>query len=100
MTKAGEEILQGAMDGLAYLRGEKSKGKAHYIINTDINVKNVRKKTGMTQERFAESYGFSVSTLKKWETGQRKPEGPAKAYLMVISERPNVVRQALHNATT
>lgn len=93
-----EEILQGAQDALDYLRGDKSKGRAHYIIASDINVKAVREKTGLTQERFAETYGFALSTLKKWETGARKPEGAAKAYLMVISQKPKLVRDALHNA--
>jgi putative transcriptional regulator len=99
MTKAGQEILEGAKAGLAYIRGDESQGRAHYIITADINVKSVREKTGLTQERFAETYGFSLSTLKKWESGNRKPEGPAKAYLMVINERPNVVKNALHSAT-
>lgn len=100
MTKAGEEILQGAMEALAYVRGDKTKGRAHYIIATDIDVKSVREKTGLTQEHFAETYGFSLSTLKKWESGNRHPEGPAKAYLMVIGEKPLVVRKALQEATT
>lgn len=99
MTKAGEEILQGARDALAYARGDKTKGRAHYIIAADIDVKSVREKTGLTQERFAESYGFSLSTLKKWESGNRHPEGPAKAYLMVINEKPLIVRKALQEAT-
>lgn len=99
MTKAGQEILQGAQESLDYLRGDKTSGRAHYIINTDIDVKAVRERTNLTQERFAETYGFSLSTLKKWETGNRKPEGAAKAYLMVINERPNVVKRALQSAT-
>lgn len=99
MTKAGQEILKGAKAGLAYIRGDESQGRAHYIITADIDVKAVREKTGMTQEGFAEAYGFSLSTLKKWETGNRQPEGPAKAYLMVIGERPDIVRKALQHAT-
>jgi putative transcriptional regulator len=99
MTKAGQEIIQGAQDALDYLRGEKTKGRAHYIIAAEIDVKSIREKTGLTQERFAETYGFSLSTLKKWESGNRQPEGPAKAYLMVINERPNVVKKALEGAT-
>ena len=98
MTQASDEILDGIHDAIAYMRGDKNRGRAHYIIASDISVKAVREKTGLTQERFAEAYGFSLSTLKKWETGTRKPEGAAKAYLMVISEKPTVVRDALHKA--
>ena len=99
MKKAGQEIIQGAQDALKYLRGDKTKGRAHYIIAADINVKAIREKTGLTQESFAETYGFSLSTLKKWEAGNRAPEGPAKAYLLVINERPNVVKKALESIT-
>lgn len=99
MTKVGQEIIQGAQNALDYLRGDKTKGRAHFIITAEINVKGIREKTGLTQERFAETYGFSLSTLKKWESGNRQPEGPAKAYLMVINERPNVVKKALAGAT-
>lgn len=98
MSKAGNEILQGAQDALAYLHGDKSKGRAHTIINTEVDVKAVREKTGLTQEKFAETYGLSLSTLRKWETGARQPEGAAKAYLTVISQRPRVVKNALWSA--
>ncbi|WP_447969883.1 helix-turn-helix domain-containing protein [Nitrospira sp. M1] len=99
MTKAGDEIMAGINDAIDYMRGDKTKGRAHYIIAADIDVKAIREKTRLTQERFAETYGFSLSTLKKWESGNRHPEGPAKAYLMVINERPNVVKKALENIT-
>ncbi len=98
MTKAGNEIIQGAQDALAFLHGDKSKGRAHAIINSKIDVKSIRAKTGLTQEKFAETYGLSLSTLKKWETGIRVPEGAAKAYLTVIAQRPKVVKDALKNA--
>lgn len=58
-------------------------------------VKNLRSKLGMSQAEFAIKFGFSVRTLQKWETGERFPEGPARAYLIVISEIPDQVSQAL-----
>ena len=38
----------------------------------------------MTQEEFAGRFGFSVNTLRHWEQGKRQPEGPTRAYLLVI----------------
>ena len=98
MTKAGNEILQGANEALDFLRGDKQKGRAHKIINAKIDVKSIRAQTGLSQIDFAETYGLSIHSLKKWETGKRTPEGAAKAYLTVIAQRPNVVREALENA--
>ena len=83
---------------MAYVRGDKSKGRAHAIINSEIDVKSVRSKIGLTQEKFAETYGLSLSTLKKWESGIRQPEGAAKAYLTVIAQQPTVVKDALWSA--
>jgi putative transcriptional regulator len=79
MTKAGEEILSGARDALGFVQGDKSKGRAHQIINKKIDVSVIRHKVGMTQEVFAETYGFSLSTLKKWEAKIAEPQGAAKA---------------------
>ncbi|MCF6283615.1 MAG: helix-turn-helix domain-containing protein [Candidatus Hydrogenedentes bacterium] len=98
MSKAGEEILQGANEALSFLRGDKTQGRAHAIINSTIDVKRIRAKTGLSQAAFAETYGLSLHSLKKWETGIRTPEGAAKAYLTVIAQRPEVVKDALWSA--
>jgi len=96
-TRADKLILQGAKEALAHARGEKI-GRSHFVITADVDVKAIRKKTDLTQELFAETYGFSLWTLKNWERGHRKPDGAAKAYLLVISVQPNVVREALTTA--
>lgn len=49
----------------------------------------------MTQEEFAGCFGFSVNTLRHWEQGSRQPEGPTRAYLLVIDRAPKAVRKAL-----
>lgn len=98
MSKAGKQILAGINDAIDYSRGDKSKGRAHTIINSEVDVKAIRVKTGLTQADFAETYGLSLYTLRKWENGSRSPEGAAKAYLTVIAQRPNVVKNALRNA--
>ncbi len=50
---------------------------------------------GMTQQEFALQFGIPVRTLQKWEQGSREPEGPARAYLAVISQIPEAVMEAL-----
>jgi putative transcriptional regulator len=49
----------------------------------------------MTQEEFAGRFGFSVNTLRHWEQGSRQPEGPTRAYLLVIERAPKAVQKAL-----
>ena len=98
MSKAGKEIIKGAQQALAYLKGDKTQGRAYRIRTRDIDVKAIREKLQMTQEIFSETFAIPVSTLKKWETNNRVPEGPTKAYLTVIDQNPRAVKKALHSA--
>ena len=59
------------------------------------DVKNIRKKLGMSQPEFALMIGVSVATLRNWEQGRRTPEGPAMALLKVAAENPEAVASAL-----
>jgi hypothetical protein len=47
----------------------------------------------MTQAEFAGRFGFSIDTLRHWEQGRRVPEGPARAYLRVITRDPKAVQK-------
>ena len=48
----------------------------------------------MTQDRFASRFGISTATLRNWEQGRRRPEGPARALLTIIDREPEAVRRA------
>ncbi len=63
-----------------------------------VDVKKLRQSLRMSQPQFADSYGFNVATLRKWEQGVRHPVGPARTLLIVISRSPDVVRDALSRA--
>ena len=52
----------------------------------------------MTRKEFAGRFRFCVKTLRHWEQKQRRPEGPARAYLLVIDRDPQAVRKALGQA--
>ena len=62
------------------------------------DVKAIRTRLNMTQEEFAGRFGFSVNTLRHWEQGSRQPEGPTRAYLLVIERAPKAVQKALQAA--
>ncbi|UYV15431.1 helix-turn-helix domain-containing protein [Porphyrobacter sp. ULC335] len=68
-------------------------------IPQEIAVKAIRTKLGMTQLEFASRFGFSIKTLQQWEQKQRVPEGPTRAYLLVINRDPEAVQRALGSAT-
>ena len=97
MSKAGQSILRGARQALAFARGETTEGFVVHVPKK-IDVKAIRTKLGMTQEAFAGRFGFSVNTLRHWEQGLRQPEGPTRAYLVVIDRAPKAVQKALQAA--
>ena len=53
---------------------------------------------GLTQAEFASAIGISVHTLRNWEQGRRKPEGPAIALLRIAARHPRIVRENLESA--
>ena len=53
---------------------------------------------GLTQEMFAKALGISVYTLRNWEQGRRKPEGPAMALLRIAARHPKVIRENVATA--
>jgi putative transcriptional regulator len=59
------------------------------------DVKAIRQQLGKSQSEFASMIGVSVSTLQNWEQGRRRPDGPARALLMVAAHNPDVVAAAL-----
>ena len=63
-----------------------------------IDVKAIRARLALTQAQFARRFGFSVHTLRHWEQGLRQPEGPTRAYLLVIERDPESVQRALQTS--
>jgi putative transcriptional regulator len=63
-----------------------------------IDARAIRLGLGWTQQEFAGRFGFSVSTLRHREQARRQPEGPTRAYLLVIERAPKAVRKALQAA--
>ncbi len=63
---------------------------------TEMDVKGLRERIGLTQSDFSRMIGVSIRTLQNWEQGRREPEGPAKALLRVVERNPQAVLSALH----
>ena len=58
----------------------------------------LRRFTGLTQTQFASAMGISVHTLRNWEQGRRRPEGPAISLLRIAARHPRVLRENLEQA--
>jgi len=93
MASAFSSIKQGLQEAIDYSEGEVKKAIVHEFSSLD--VKQVRAQVGMSQSEFASAFGISVSTLRHWERGDRKPQGPALVLLNVVSKEPETVLKAL-----
>jgi len=89
----GQEIIQGAREVLAAIKGDKIAGRK--IIVPSIDVGDVRRKLKLSQSEFAAAFGLSLDSVKNWEQGHRSPDGPAKVLLAVIAKDPRAVQNAL-----
>ena len=98
MGKAADSIRRGLEQALAYAEGRADAGLYRVTVPTEVDVKAIRAKLGMTQQEFSARFGFSVNTLRHWEQGRRAPEGAARAYLRVIERDPQAVQRALQAA--
>jgi putative transcriptional regulator len=93
MSKAYIDIREGLDDAIAHAKGKKSKAKEHRM--EAIDVKAIREKTGMSQQRFCATFGISIGTLRHWEQGLRSPRGAARVLLRVVEHNPKAVIKAI-----
>jgi putative transcriptional regulator len=98
MSKIGESIIRGFEEAIAFAEGTADMSLYKVHIPAEIDVKAIRGRLGLTQQQFAIRFGFSVNTLRHWEQGRRIPEGPTRAYLLVIDREPQAVEKALRIA--
>ena len=62
------------------------------------DISALRRFVGLTQAQFARAMGISVHTLRNWEQGRRRPDGPAIALLRIAARHPRIIRENLESA--
>lgn len=97
-SNVADSIRRGLQQAIDYADGANDAARYNVRIPKNIDVKAIRMKLNMTQEEFAGRFGFSINTLRHWEQGRRIPEGPTRAYLLVIDQNPKAVQKALRVA--
>ncbi len=67
-------------------------------IKSGEDVAALRRFVGLSQSQFAQAMGISVHTLRNWEQGRRRPEGPAIGLLRIAARHPRIIRENLKSA--
>jgi len=93
---AFDQLVESVRQAGAIRRGTARPSRVFRFAPAD--VKAIRAKLGKSQAEFSVMIGVSVATLRNWENGRRRPEGPALALLRVVSASPKAVTRALRGA--
>lgn len=93
MGTAFASISAGLNQAIAHAKCDESKAVIHRI--TPLDVKAIREKTGMSQERFSAAFGIPIGTLRHWEQGLRTPRGTARVLLKIVDSNPAAVIKAI-----
>ena len=84
-----DELLQSVKQGGAIIK--RTMKPARTFTFAESEVKKIREQYGLSQDKFAVLMGISTATLRNWEQGRRKPEGPARVLLRVASLHPEAL---------
>lgn len=91
-----EELIASMEEAVQIIAGEVAPSREHRPVTVpDVDVRAARQRLGLTQPAFAAKFGVALPTLRKWEQGKRRPDGPARVLLRVIEREPEAVRRAL-----
>jgi putative transcriptional regulator len=89
------ELLESVTQGGKIVKGKMAPSREYDYSTPD--VKAIREKYGLSQTKFAKLLGISPATLRNWEQGRRKPEGPARILLFIADKHPEAVLDTVHS---
>ena len=94
MSKIGQELIEAMQELVDYSEGKidlrTSKLNVSPVCDTISaeEIKNTRKKLGMSQGVFAIVLGVSKKTVESWEIGRYTPEGAARRLISLMQVDP------------
>jgi len=93
-----DELLKSVKQGGAIMKRVMKPSRTFTFAESE--VKKIREQYGLSQDKFAMLMGISTATLRNWEQGRRKPEGPARVLLQVAAKHPDALLDLASNQKT
>ena len=90
-----ETIMQSFSEVEAYLDGAHDPRAWRVHVPSEVDVKAIRLRFGLTQSAFAARFGFSQGAVRDWEQRRKTPEASARVLLKVIEHEPQAIERAL-----
>ncbi len=89
MISLFEDLKEGLQEAIDFEKGNGEAKTTTYIIEpvrsySNVEIKAVRNKAGMTQAVFANYLGVSKKTVEAWELGRTHPTGPANRLIEML----------------
>jgi putative transcriptional regulator len=89
------ELMESVTQGGKILKGKMAPSREYDFSTPDVRA--IREKYGLSQTKFAKLLGISPATLRNWEQGRRKPEGPARILLFIADKHPEAVLDTVNS---
>jgi putative transcriptional regulator len=87
------ELLESVQEMDGIVKGKKKASRSFDY--PDPEVKTIRNRLGVSQEKFATILGVSKRTVENWEQGRRHPTGAARSLLRIVEADPEYAIRAL-----
>ena len=88
-----DELLKSVQQMDAIVKGKKKASRKFDF--PDPEVKAIRERLGVSQDKFAMILGVSKRTVENWEQGRRHPTGAARSLLKIVEADPEHALRAL-----
>lgn len=89
-----DELMTSVQEMDHIVKGQKKASRSFDY--PDPEVKVIRERLGVSQEKFAVILGVSKRTVENWEQGRRHPTGAARSLLRIVEVDPKHALKALH----
>ena len=88
-----DELLTSVQEMDGIVKGKKKASRSFDF--PDLEVKSIRERLGVSQDKFALILGVSKRTVENWEQGRRHPTGAARSLLRIVEADPEHALQVL-----
>ncbi|MEW8522612.1 MAG: NadS family protein [Candidatus Thiodiazotropha endolucinida] len=88
-----DELLESVQEMDEIVKGKKKASRSFDY--PDPEVKAIRERIGVSQEKFALLLGVSKRTVENWEQGRRHPTDAARSLLRIVEADPEHALSAL-----
>ena len=87
LSAALDEAIVDAKSGNKILKSETISIEIEPLVDYSADtIKDIRRRTGLTQSLFAKWLGVSTRTVEAWEAGRNKPSGPSSRLLSLLQK--------------